>query len=149
MERSATIVKECMDDLGRRCREAGMNMTPQRMAVYKALLESREHPSPEMLYRRVRRSMPSLSLATIYKTLDTLEGLGLVREVAVGSETRRYDANMHQHHHLVCSSCHKIMDYYDDGLDRLLPSKMAGFVPREISIRITGVCEPCSRKSKR
>ena len=55
-----------------RCREAGLNVTPQRIAIYRALLASEDHPTPEMLYRAVSRDMPSLSLATIYKTLDTL-----------------------------------------------------------------------------
>ena len=63
-----------------------MNVTPQRVAVYRALLQAEDHPSPEELYRRVRRRMPSLSLATIYKALDALTRLGVAREVSVISE---------------------------------------------------------------
>lgn len=76
-----------------------MNVTPQRVAVYRALLESEDHPTPEMLYQAVSRDMPSLSVATIYKTLDALVSLGLVRTVPVDGDRRRYDANDETHHH--------------------------------------------------
>lgn len=122
-----------------------MNVTPQRIAVYRALLESEEHPTPEMLYRRVRRAMPSLSLATIYKVLDALETLGLVRAVEVDSESRRYDANMNRHHHLVCTRCRKVVDFYDDKFDRLRPARMpADFEPELVSVKVLGVCRACS-----
>lgn len=134
-----------MDDMVRRCRDAGMNVTPQRMAVYRALLESEDHPSPEMLYQEVRQSMPSLSLATIYKTLEALERLGLVHEVALISDSRRYDANLSSHHHLVCSDCEKVVDFYSDAYDRLLPrKKVRGFIPHSVSVSITGVCDDCN-----
>ncbi len=110
------MIEQRMDDMSRRCREAGMNVTPQRMAVYRALLESVEHPSPEVLYRAVQPTMPSMSLATVYKSLEALERLGLVHEVPVVSDTRRYDANTSDHHHLVCTTCGKVADFYDQDL---------------------------------
>jgi len=135
-----------MDDMVRRCRDAGMNVTPQRLAVYRTLLESEEHPSPEMLYRQVRESMPSLSLATIYKALEALERLGLVHEVNVISDTKRYDANTDNHHHLVCTMCGNVADYYSDELDALVPRRrVRGFVPRSVTVNITGVCASCQQ----
>ena len=130
-----------------RCREAGMNVTPQRIAIYRALLASEDHPTPEMLYREVAQDMPSLSLATIYKTLDALAAVGLVRTVAVETDKRRYDANDEAHHHLVCSECGRIRDFYSDEFDTLLPSKrVLGFVPQTISVNITGICAECRQK---
>ena len=99
-----------MHELVRRSRDARMSVTPQRAAIYRALLESEDHPSPEILYRRVHRRMPSLSLATIYKALDALVGLGLVRQVDVAGETKRYDANLDRHHHMICTRCRKVTD---------------------------------------
>lgn len=132
-----------------RCRQSGLNVTPQRIAIYRALLQSEEHPTPEMLYRKVTRQMPSLSLATIYKTLDALAAIGLVHPVAVDSDKRRYDANDAAHHHLVCSSCGSIRDYYSDEFDSLLPpSNVRGFRPQAVSVSITGVCGPCRQKRK-
>ncbi len=111
-----------------------MNTTPQRAAVYKALLQSTEHPTPEMLYRKVRRAMPSLSLATVYKALDALERLGLVQAVDVDSDSRRFDANMDLHHHMVCTECRGVIDFYDESFDDLEPArKLRGFTPRSVS----------------
>lgn len=133
-----------------RCRAAGLNVTPQRIAVYRALLESEEHPTPEALYERVRRGMPSLSLATIYKALDTLESIGLVRPVPIVSDKRRYDANDRPHHHLVCSSCGSIRDYYNHELDRLMPKRVGGgFVPQSVSVNVCGICADCRQHTRR
>lgn len=126
-----------------------MNVTPQRIAIYRALLASEDHPTPEMLFRAVARDMPSLSLATIYKTLDALAAVGLVRTVAVESDKRRYDANDEPHHHLVCSSCGRIRDYYSDEFDTLLPhTRVHGFTAQKISVNITGICAGCRQKGK-
>jgi Fur family transcriptional regulator, peroxide stress response regulator len=148
VQRSPAHLKKRVDQMVERCREAGMNVTPQRMAVYKALLQSEEHPTPEMLYKRVTRKMPSVSLATIYKALDALESVGLVREVPVVSEKRRYDANDSPHHHLICSRCGSIRDYYSHDFDQLVPrASVQGFVAQGVSVNITGVCPACRHKA--
>jgi Fur family peroxide stress response transcriptional regulator len=150
MDRSPQRIQSRIDELIARCRTAGMNVTPQRVAVYRALLESEDHPTPEMLYRAVSRHMPSLSLATIYKVLETLTGLGLVRSVPVVSDKRRYDANDDAHHHLVCSACGSVSDYYTHDFDELVPrQRMSGFKPLSISVSINGICAACRRKEKR
>ena len=138
-----------MHELVRRSRDARMSVTPQRAAIYRALLESEDHPSPEILYRRVHRRMPSLSLATIYKALDALVRLGLVLQVDVAGETKRYDANLDRHHHLICTRCKKVTDFYDEGLDTVAPSKrLAGFVARTVSVQVFGLCPVCARKDR-
>jgi Fur family peroxide stress response transcriptional regulator len=146
VERDAKSLDRRMDDLLRRCREAGMNVTPQRMAIYRALLESEDHPSPELLYQRVRPKMPSLSLATIYKSLDALSRLGVVHRVSVAGDRKRYDANVDRHHHLVCTRCHKVVDFYDDALDAVAPPrKLAGFVAHALTVQVMGLCAACAR----
>jgi len=146
MKRTPTAIRERLSELQGRCREAGMNLTPQRLAVYRAVLESEEHPTPEILYRRVRRSMPSLSLATIYKALEALVKLGLVQQIAADTDSRRYDANMNRHHHIVCTGCRKITDFYDQALDQLRPTKrIPQFSLSEVSVTILGTCTRCSR----
>jgi Fur family peroxide stress response transcriptional regulator len=136
-----------MTDLLDRCRAAGMNVTPQRLAVYRALLAAEDHPSPEALYRRIRPAMPSLSLATIYKALDALARLGVVREVSAISERKRYDANTDRHHHLICTRCKRVTDVYDDALDAVAPPRrLQGFVPHAVSVQVTGLCAACARR---
>ena len=144
MERSAELVASRIDEMIQSCRDAGMNVTPQRIAIYRALLQSTEHPTPEMLYGVVSREMPSLSLATIYKSIETLQSLGLVREIPVVSESRRYDANTDAHHHLVCNECGTVSDYYNTELDSVLPRrKIKGFKASAVTVNITGVCADC------
>jgi Fur family peroxide stress response transcriptional regulator len=127
------------------CREAGMAVTPQRISIYRALLEADDHPNPEAIYTRVRATMPSLSLATIYKTLDALAGLGLVSELPATGNSRRYDANTDLHHHLVCTRCDRVTDYYDPALDRItLPSRTAGFRARRVNVHFHGLCANCA-----
>lgn len=147
MQRTRAFVDDRVQQMMQRCRVAGLNVTPQRVAVYKALLESEEHPTPETLFQHVSREMPSLSLATIYKALDALESVGLVRAVPVVSDKRRYDANDDTHHHLVCERCGSIRDFYSHEFDGLVPKKsMNGFVPHGVSVNITGVCSKCRKK---
>lgn len=132
------------ETLAERCRKAGLKATPQRLAVYRALLEAHDHPSPEAVFRAVQRELPSISLATIYKTLDSLEAAGLVSEVSHLSETKRYDANQTPHHHLVCQRCKKVVDHNDPALDGLLPrSSLPGFTALEVRIQIVGICDAC------
>ncbi len=129
-----------------RCRGAGMNMTPQRVGIYRALLESFDHPSPEALFDRVKPLLPSISLATIYKTLDTLVALGFAAELPSVGDTKRYDANMEQHHHLVCRSCNSVEDFDDPGLSGVKPPRrIHGFVPEFLSIHVHGLCRRCSQ----
>jgi Fur family transcriptional regulator, peroxide stress response regulator len=150
MDRTAAQLDRRMEELIRRCRDAGMNVTPQRLAVYRALLESDDHPGPELLFQRVRKTMPSLSLATIYKALDALEGLGVVEQVATASDTKRFDANGEHHHHLVCTRCQKVVDLYDPVFDALTaPRHLAGFVVQTLSVQVKGLCAACARLTKK
>jgi len=125
-----------------------MNVTPQRLAVYRALLEAADHPGPEALWERIRPEMPSLSLATVYKTLETLVGLGLVAEVACASEVKRFDANRDPHQHLVCTRCGRIDDHRDPRLERIAPPEnLHGFVPKAVEVQILGLCADCAARS--
>jgi|CXWL01.1.fsa_nt_gi Fur family peroxide stress response transcriptional regulator len=126
-----------------RCRERGTPATPQRIEIYRALAGSQEHPTPEMVYDRVKLSMPSVSLATIYKTLDTLVALGVASEIATVGDAKRYDANMERHHHLVCTQCHAISDFRAPAFDKLPLLAPEGFTPEYVSLRVHGLCQKC------
>lgn len=146
MRRTPKELDASVEGLVTRCRAAGMNMTPQRLGIYRALLESYDHPSPETLYDRVRPQMPSISLATIYKTLDTLVELGFASELPSTGDTKRYDANMDQHHHLVCRGCNAVEDFDDEALSAVKPPRrLNGFKPEHLSIHVHGLCRRCSQ----
>ncbi len=136
------------DALKERCRRAGLALTPQRLAIYQALYESLDHPSPEALYDRVKPQMPSISLATIYKTLETLVTIGVASELPSTGDTKRYDANMGHHHHLVCDACNAIEDFQDVTLDLHPPKSKNGFVPRAVSVYVHGLCRRCSKSAR-
>jgi Fur family peroxide stress response transcriptional regulator len=153
MKRGPKELDARVGEMVERCRAAGMNLTPQRVVIYRALLESEDHPSPEVLRDRVKEQLPAVSLATIYKTLDVLVDLGLASEFAATGNTKRYDGNMGPHHHLVCESCGRVEDYEDDKLAKLsLPKGLNGFAPKYLSIHIHGLCSSCRnhpRKEKK
>lgn len=144
--RVAGRVPTAIRSVGQACRRAGLRLTPQRLAVYRALLDSSDHPSPETLYARVKPTMPSLSLATIYKTLETLVRAGLALEVPVTGNAKRYDANTDRHHHLLCTRCNAVRDHYDATLDRVTPpAHLPGFTAHTVSVQIHGLCDACAQ----
>src|SRR5258707_7794481 len=131
MRRGPRALKARVGGMIDSCRTAGMTLTPQRVVIYRALLESEDHPSPEALKDRVKAQLPAVSLATIYKTLDVLVDLGLASELAVTGNTKRYDANMGVHHHLVCTQCGSVADTEDVSLSKIsLPKGLQGFLPK-------------------
>lgn len=103
------------DELLGHLRHEGFRLTPQRMAVLRVLAEDRGHPTVEQVYERVRGDYPTTSLATIYKTIDMLKGIGQVLELSVG-ESHRYDGrDPRPHPHLICEGCGAIIDLALDG----------------------------------
>ena len=145
VDRSPAALDARVSEMAARCREHGLAVTPQRLTVFRALLESHDHPSSEMLFDRVRAQLPSLSMATVYKILDALGDIGVVREVAVVNDCRRFDANLERHHHLVCTRCKSVVDFYDERLDEVRPAKTPrGFKAREVQVQVLGLCRTCA-----
>ncbi len=138
-----------LSELAARCRAHGVKATPQRVEIFRALLETREHPSPEAVYRVVKRRMPTVSLATIYKTLEALHAAGLARLVSHSGETKRYDGRLDPHHHLVCRSCGRITDFNHPALkDLALPHPVDDFITDEISVQLLGFCNAACREKQ-
>jgi Fur family transcriptional regulator, peroxide stress response regulator len=146
-----TVAREELSsaELTRRFKAAGLKLTPQRLAIYRALARQANHPSAEAIYRAVRPSMPSLSLGTVYKTLDSLARAGLVEEVSRLGEMRRYDANLSPHHHLICTSCQRISDVAIPDAQTLVPQAgFEGFEATAVHVQVLGLCEDCRSKAK-
>lgn len=118
-------------------------MTHQRLAVYGALLASREHPSAEGVFRELKPGLPALSLGTVYKTIEFLVELVFVREVDAPGTSRRFDANLGGHHHLWCVKCHTLHDVAHEALDTVLPPDGLDFAVSDYTIRFNGVCAGC------
>jgi Fur family transcriptional regulator, peroxide stress response regulator len=99
--------------------EFKLKATHQRVLIYEALLKL-NHPSAESIFELIKLNTPSISLGTIYKTLDTLVATGLVVKVSSEDGSMRYDANIGSHNHIYCVNTKEIMDYEDDELNKLL-----------------------------
>jgi len=129
----------------KRCKETGLKITPQRMAVYEVLLKSDNHPTVEEIYEEVKKQYPYVSLATVYRTLETLENIGLVKKVCFWGNSARYDANTEEHHHLICEKCGKIEDVkLEQKLN--IPKEFHGYKTESYSVNIYGVCPDCKAK---
>ena len=126
-------------------KEKKVPLTHQRLAVYEELSGRRDHPSAESLHESLKKAYPSLSLATVYKTLQTLHEMGMVARVHSPTAQARYDAIVDTHHHAVCASCGKIEDLFDPRLDKLPSPKTSGFVPSGHSVHFHGLCAKCAR----
>ena len=92
-----------------RLREGGVRVTPQRLAIAEAVLNSTDHPSVQQIYERVRDHFPSMTLATIYSTLGVLEKSGLIQELPF-PKLSRYESNLEPHVNLVCVQCGNVID---------------------------------------
>jgi Fur family transcriptional regulator, peroxide stress response regulator len=99
-----------MNNLSEVFKEKKLKLTPQRIAVYKYLKSTSEHPSAEVIYKALQSDYPTMSLATVYKALKTLVEVDLVQELNVGEGNFRYDGKVCPHSHIQCLSCGKVDD---------------------------------------
>lgn len=123
-------------------------LTHQRLAVYEELAGRKDHPSAESLYEVLKKDYPSLSLATVYKTLQTLHDMGMVSRVPSPIAQARYDACMDVHHHAVCISCGKIVDVFDAKLDHVAVPSLPGFEITGHSVHFQGRCAKCAKAER-
>jgi Fe2+ or Zn2+ uptake regulation protein len=129
----------------RRCRAHGVRVTAQRLAVYRALAGDPSHPTADAIYRRLRSRLPSLSPATVYRVLESLEGNGLLRRVSTTGGAARFDANLAPHQHLICRVCGRMTDVRAPTLEvsRVAAEARPRFVVEDVDVRIVGRCETC------
>lgn len=145
-DRKKQWVAERLDALRAGFAKLGVPLTVQRRGVYEVLLERDDHPTADEVHAAVEERLPGVSKATVYRTLDTLVEIGLAERVGHPGSSTRYDAHMERHHHLVCDACGSITDVHSPSLDQIrLPSvSTTGFVVRDFSVHIRGVCERCA-----
>ncbi len=127
----------------------GLRPTPQRIAVLSAVVSSSEHPSAEDVHLSVRRAMPHLSLATVYKALAELRRVGQIRALPVWGKIR-FDFDSGPHHHLVCELCGRIEDLAagDLHVEGALPEDARpGFEILSTEVVVRSLCPDCRNKN--
>jgi len=132
------------------CREQGLKVTPQRMAIYKTLIESKEHPSADMVYRRVRKTFPNISLDTVNRTLLTLAEIGVAFTVEGSGDVKRFDGNLKNHQHFKCLKCKRIIDFHHKPFDDIpVPKKISRkFTVLRKTVYLEGICDLCKEYIK-
>lgn len=121
----------------------GLKATSQRLIIYQSLIMNFEHPSAEMIYEKIHKKNPSISLATVYKTLESLVKAGLAKKVKTGDDVFRFDHKSENHNHLYCSNTNQIIDYEDEELNLILKKyfelkKFENFVLTDFQLQING-----------
>lgn len=134
------------DALLREALEAnGQRFTEQRAAVYRFLRSTDRHPSADDVFTSVRGVIPDISLATVYKSLETLVSCGLASKLTYGDGSARYDGRTDPHPHARCLSCGKVRDlpgHFDpDALTDL--GDLPGFAVESYRVELVGVCQGC------
>jgi Fur family peroxide stress response transcriptional regulator len=129
------------------CHKRNMKVTHQRLAVYRALVTSDEHPSVEQVYQKVKKEMPTISLDTVNRTLNTLVNIGAACVVAGLEDIRRFDGDVDDHMHFQCIKCKRIIDFHDDRIENMSYSASLGehFTILRKTVYLEGVCDQCAR----
>ena len=143
-ERTLLTPSEVTDILRRNKKK----VTPQRLAVYAALADTTEHPTAETLDKELRADYPTMSLATVYKSLDAFCEIGIVRELNVGEEAFRYDADISPHPHIRCMSCDRVADVPITALPALDKNvaSVTGYRIVSQQMYFFGYCPECQKK---
>lgn len=137
--------EELLDNFYTKCKQARLSITPQRLAIYKALIGMKNHPSPDTIYQKIKTEFPMISFATVYKTLETFEQNKIINKVTQLHQTLRYDPFLEPHHHMVCTKCKKIIDLDREAIEELQ-------IPKEIfkdnifvnyNIHLNIICKEC------
>ena len=127
-------------------RGQGLKVTPQRERIFRALDGNQEHPSAEAIYDLVRSEMPTISLRTVYQTLNDLAAMGEITSIDLGTGATRFDPNLADHQHLVCDSCGAVIDIQADlpGTELGRTAADLGFAVSRTEIVLRGRCAPCT-----
>ena len=132
------------------CAEHGLTATHQRQVLYDVMRTMPGHPSPEEVYARVKKRIPAISLATVYKNIHLFVERGVLKEVSPHHGSLRVEINSRLHHHMVCSHCKAIHDIDEKDLGLLPPLRRlpGGFQPERYAIDVIGLCAHCQKSQR-
>ena len=147
MSMFAKETEKRISDFLQACRSQGVKATHQRIEIYREVASSEAHPDVNTIYQQVKKRIPSIALDTVYRNLKFLSDRGLIKVMGLSQERLRFDANLKEHHHFVCTQCGAIHDFASDSLSKLVVPKEARRLGRAISVQVEvkGVCEKCQK----
>lgn len=142
-----------VDKLKNNLKEKGYKLTPQRRAIVDIIIKNEgSHLTTEELYNLVKKECPEIGLATVYRTVQLLEELGIISKLDLDDGCYRYEliheSENHQHHHLICNNCGKVIEVQGDLLEVLeheIEIKY-DFKIENHSVKFYGLCKECNKK---
>lgn len=147
VERNTTTYATSAEQRLREALEAsGQRFTEQRSAVYRHLASTDTHPTADEVFIAVRATIPDISLATVYKALETLVGCGLATKLTYGDGSARYDGRTDPHHHARCLDCGAVIDVAGEVDARALAAvePRNGFRIEGFRLEVVGRCVDCA-----
>lgn len=128
--------------------EKGLRITPQRLSIFCCLVNTKSHPSAEVVYKTVRKQFPNISFDTVNRTMLCFLENGLIKMVESGYGPRRYDADLKQHYHFRCLECKKIIDFESPEYDNInIPEDIKKrFKVYNQKIILEGICPDCLKR---
>ncbi len=142
-------VVSIVDVLIKELKSNSCKITPQRIAVYQTIKDSVDHPNAEAVFKKLYPAYPTMSLATVYKSLELFSKLGLVQVINIGENSFRYDGRIEDHQHIICTHCSKIEDL-NNSIFEDLPSKVADTSNYHINkqqLCFYGICSDCLKEA--
>jgi len=129
-------------------KKLGLKLTPQRLAILNLLEGNTKHPSAEEIYNQLKPQYPSLSLATVYNTLEMLTRAGELQEIRIKADKRHFDPNPVPHGHFLCRICESVHDL-DAGLPEIqTPFSINGYLVEGVTLYYHGICPGCQEKDR-
>ncbi|MBN2135217.1 MAG: transcriptional repressor [Acidobacteria bacterium] len=138
-------MKVTYEELTENIKSKGLKATQQRLEILKFVAESHIHPDAMEVFEKLKPSMPSISLDTVYRTLWLLAKHGLISTVGFPCERAKFDGNLKPHHHFICTICGTIYDLYDENLDKIPVPESINNIGEVTTtqIEIKGLCNKC------
>ncbi|MED1673457.1 peroxide-responsive transcriptional repressor PerR [Pallidibacillus thermolactis] len=138
---SADQLKDALETL----KDSGVRITPQRHAILEYLISSMTHPTADEIYKALEGRFPNMSVATVYNNLRVFREVGLVKELTYGDASSRFDFVTHEHYHIICEECGKIVDFQYPGLDEIeqFAAHVSGYKVSHHRLEVYGLCPEC------
>jgi Fur family peroxide stress response transcriptional regulator len=129
-----------------RCKEKGLRVTPQRLEVYRALVQMHSHPTAEEVYLKVREQLHNISFDTVNRTLVTLTTIGAAFIVEGTGQPRRFDGGLEDHQHFRCVKCGRIVDFHHIPFDQIAvpPELSSEYKILRKTVYFEGLCDVCT-----
>ena len=127
-----------------------LRMTNQREIILRELKKSKQHLSADELYDKVKKYMPRISLATVYRNLEILSEAGFIGKLEISGRQKRFDYDVTEHDHVYCAVCHRVdnLNIERQGLHTREIKSVKGYSVTGYRLEIVGICPACQKKAK-